>query len=199
MIEMIAAVVMAIATVGLFIVTRQYAKATKRYAETTEKALKVADTPDIKVYLSQSSSGATVYTLDLCIHNIGTGFAYDVEFRGKLLSLQPQFGNIPLDAYSIMLYGISHLAPGKQCRITLYFQYEQKDLPQGTFDIVVSYMSSAGEKLESTFDLDFNKVEEYPQIADPSLHSIASSLRYIYGHLLEMKKERDKQNGQRLR
>ena len=194
MIEIISTVVIAIATGALVFVTRQYAKATERYAETTEKALKAADTPNIRVYLSQSSAGGTVYTLDLCIHNIGTGFAYDVEFSGKLLSFRPQFTNTPLAAYSIMLNGISHFAPGKQCRITLLFQYEQKDLPQGTFDVVVSYKNSAGEKLESPFTLDFKKVEEYPQISDPSLYSIASSLRFIYEHFLDMKKERDNQN-----
>lgn len=194
--EFISTVVITIATVTLVIVTWQYAQATKRYAETTEKALKAADTPNIRMYLSQSSVGSTVYTLDLCIHNIGTGFAYDVEFSGKLLSFQPQHGNIPLAAYSIMLNGISHFAPGKQCRITLLFQYERKNLPQGTFDVVVSYKNSAGEKLESPFTLDFNKVEEYPQIADPSLYSIASCLRFIYGHFLDLKKERDNQNQQ---
>ena len=197
MIEIISTVVITIATVTLVFVTWQYAKATERYAKATEKALKAADTPNIRVYLSQSSVGSTVYTLDLCIHNIGTGFAYDVKFRGKLLTLRPQFGNIPLEVYSILLNGISHFAPGKQCRITLFFQSEQKDLPQGIFDIVVYYMNSAGEKLENTFDIDFNKVEEYPQIADPSLHSIASSLRFIYGHFLDLKKEPDNQNQQR--
>ena len=197
MIEIMATVVIAIATGALVFVTRQYAQATKRYAETTEKALKAADTPNIRAYLSQSSAGGTVYTLDLCIHNIGTGFAYDVKFRGKVHSLRPQFSNIPLAASSIMRNGISHFAPGKQCRITLFFQYEQKDLPQGAFDIVVDYMNSAGEKLESTFDLDFNKVEEYPQISDPSLESIAASLNLIYGHFLDLKKERDNQNQQR--
>ena len=58
-------------------------------------------------------------------------------------------------------------------------------------------MNSAGEKLESPFDLDFNMVEEYPQIADPSLDSIAASLKLIYGHFLDLKKEREKQNQQR--
>ena len=197
MIEIISTVVIAIATGALVFVTRQYAKATERYVETTEKALKAADTPNIRAYLSQRSAYGTVYTLDLCIHNIGTGFAYDVKFRGKVLSLRPPLNNIPLAAYSIMLNGISHFAPGKQCRITLFFQYEQKDLPQGAFDIVVDYMNSAGEKLKSAFNLDFNKVEEYPQIADPSLDSIAASLRFIYGHFLDLKKERDSQNQQR--
>ena len=64
MIEIIATIVIAIATGALVFVTRQYTKATERYAETTEKALKAADTPNVKIYLSQSSTGGTVYTLD---------------------------------------------------------------------------------------------------------------------------------------
>ena len=194
MIEMIAAIVMAIATVGLFIVTRQYAKATERYAETTEKALKAADTPNIRVYLSQSSAGGTVYTLDLCIHNIGTGFAYDVKFTGDFLDFRPQFNNTPLAEYGIMRNGIDYFAPGRQCRITLFFQYTLQDLPKRTFNMVVDYRDSVGERHESKFELDFTKIEDYPQIHDPSLHSIAVSLRFIYGHFVDLKKERDNQN-----
>ena len=193
----IATVIMAIATVTLVIVTRRYAKATERYAEITEKALKAADTPNVKIYLSSSSSGTMVYTLDLCIHNIGTGFAYDVKFTGDFLSFSSQFNNAPLAEYEIMRNGIDFFAPGKQCRIALFFQYEQKDLPQRTFNMVVDYRDSVGERHESEFELDFTKVESYPQVHDPSLYSIASSLKFIYEHFLDMKKERDSQNQQR--
>ena len=193
MIEIIAAVVMALATVTLVIVTWRYAKATKRYAETMEKTLKASDTPDVKVYLSLSSTGSMMYTLDLCIHNIGTGFAYDVKFAGEILSFIPQFRNTPLAEHDIMRNGISYFAPGKQCRITLYFQYQQSDLPKRTFNIDVNYRNSASEELGDNFDLDFNEVESYSQIANPSLDSIALSLKYICEHFLDMKKERDNQ------
>ena len=200
MIEIIATVVIAIATGALVFVTRQYAKATERYVETTEryvetteKALKAADTPEIKVYLSLSSTGSMMYTLDLCIHNIGTGFAYDVKFDGEILSFVPQSNNDPLAEYEIMRNGVNYFAPGKQCRITLFFQYQQSDLPKRTFNITVNYRNSASEELGDNFDLDFNKVESYSQIANPSLDSIALSLKYIYEHFLDMKEERDNQ------
>ena len=197
MIEIISTVVITIATVTLVFVTWQYAKATKRYAETMEKALKAADTPDVKVYLSHNSYAANVYALDLCIHNIGTGFAYNVTFAGDFLSLRPQFDNTSLTERSIIKNGISLFAPGTQSQITLFFQYQQSDLPQRTFNAVVKYWDSAGEEHNGEFLLDFNKVEDYPQIADPSLHSIASSLRFIYGHFLDLNKKRDNQNQQR--
>ena len=199
MIEIISTIVIAIATGALVFVTRQYAKATERYAETTEKALKAADTPNIRVYLSQSSAGGTVYTLDLCIHNIGTGFAYDVKFTGDFLCFSPQFDNAPLAEYGIMRNGIDFFAPGKQCRIMLFLQYKQQDLPQRAFNIVVDYRDSVGERHKSEFELDFTKVETYSQIHDPSLHSIAVSLRFIYEHFLNLKKEPDNQDQQRLR
>ena len=197
MIEIISTIVIAIATGALVFVTRQYAKATERYAETTEKALKAADTPNVKMYLSSRSSSTMVYTLDLCIHNIGTGFAYDVKFTGDFLSFSPQFDNAPLAEYGIMRNGIDFFAPGKQCRIMLFLQYKQQDLPQRTFNIVVDYRDSVGEKHKSEFELDFTKVESYSQIQDPSLDSIASSLRFIYEHFLDMKKERNNPNQQR--
>ena len=189
MIEIISTVVIAIATGALVFVTRQYAKATERYAEITEKALKAADTPDVKVYLSRSSGGGTgLYTLDLCIHNIGTGVAYDVEFTGEFLSFIPQLSTDPLVEYGIIRNGISFFSPGKQCRIVLFFKYQHSDLPQRTFDVVVNYRNSVGEKHDRKFELDFTKAEDYPQIADPSLYNIASTLRFIYEHFVDMKK-----------
>ena len=193
MIEIIATVVIAIATGALVWVTWQYAKATERYVETTEKALKAADTPDIKVYLSLGSTGSMAYTLDLCIHNIGTGFAYNVKFDGELLSFTPPFGNAPLAEHDIMRNGVSYFAPGKQCRITLSFQSQQSHLPKRTFNIAVNYRNSASEELRDNFDINFNKVESHSQIADPSLDSIALSLKFIYEHFLEMEEQRNKQ------
>ena len=46
------------------------------YATLTNRMLKASDMPEVRVFLSQSSWGR-VYTLDLCIQNIGTGFAHD--------------------------------------------------------------------------------------------------------------------------
>ena len=193
MIEILSAVVIALATVTLVIVTWQYAKATKQYAETMEKTLKASDTPDVKVYLSLGTTGRMMYTLDLCIHNIGTGFAYDVNFAGEFLSFTPNFQDSPLGEHDIMRNGINYFAPGKQCRIILFLEYPQSDLPKRTFNIDVNYRNSASEELEDNFDLDFNKVESYSQIANPSLDSIALSLKFIYEHFLDMKKERDNQ------
>ena len=155
MIEIIATVVIAIATGALVFVTWQYAKATERYVETTEKALKAADTPDIKVYLSLGSTGSLESTLDLCIHNIGTGFAYDVKFTGEFLSFILPFGNFPLAEHDIMRNGIRYFAPGKQCRIPLSLQYQQPHLPKRTFNIAVNYRNSASEELGDNFDLNF--------------------------------------------
>ena len=135
--------------------------------------------------------------LELCIHNIGTVFAYDVKFDGNFLSFCPQASNKPLAEYGIMRNGITYFSPGKQCRITLFFVYEQKDLPQRTFDIVVNYRNSVGAPQECKFEIDFTKSEDYSQIHDPSLYKIASTLSFIYKHFLDMKKERDNQNQQR--
>ena len=164
---------------------------THRYVKLTREILKASDTPEVRVFLSQISAGPSVYTLDLCIENIGTGFARDVHFSGDFLSLRQQFSNTPLAEYNDMKNGRSHLGAGKQIRIPLFFAYKQSDLPERTYNAVVDYRDSAGKGHRREFELDFAKVEGYPQIENPSLHSIAQTLRSIYGHLLDQKKERD--------
>ena len=92
-----------------------------------------------------------------------------------------------------MRNGVRYFAPGKQCRIPLSYQDQQSALPKRTFNIVVNYRNSASEELGDNFDLDFNKVESHSQIANPSLDSIALSLKFIYEHFLDMQEELDNQ------
>ena len=123
----------ALATVVLAVITFWYAYLTR-------KILKASDTPDIRVFLSQVGGGSIgMYTLDLCVENIGTGFARDVHFSGDFISLRPQFSKEPLSEYDDIKHGRSHLGSGKQIRIALFFQYQQSDLPERTSNAVVNY------------------------------------------------------------
>ena len=83
----------ALATVVLAVITFWYTYLTR-------KILKASDTPDIRVFLSQVGGGGIgMYTLDLCVENIGTGFARDVHFSGDFIFLRPQFSKEPLSEY----------------------------------------------------------------------------------------------------
>lgn len=136
-----------------------------------------------------------VYSLDLCIQNIGTGFARDVKFVRDFSWLHPHPGE-SLAEYNIIKNRISHLGPGKRCQIVLFWQYNKSDLPERILDVIVTYRDSSNVRYDATFHLDFTRVEGYPQIEDPSIESIARSLQRIDNTLLDMKNQRDSVNGQ---
>ena len=144
-----AGVITAAATVVLAGLTRQYVKL-------TEEIQKESDKPKVMVFLSQIYLSYEITTLELCVQNAGTGFAYDLKFTGDL-SIYPNISHQPLAEYKIIKNGISRLAPGKVYHIPLFWQYEQANLhlPQETLDIVVTYRDAENRKCEETFHLNF--------------------------------------------
>ena len=68
------------------------------------------------------------------------------------------------------------------------------DLPQGTFDVDVTYRDSSDMEHREHFCLDFTKYEGYTQMGDPSFDSIADSLVRIDDTLREMEKKYNNQN-----
>lgn len=171
--------IIAIATVVLVVVTILYLLETRQMRITTQEMLRVSNTPEIQVSLYRIRNWSE-HTLNLSIQNIGTGFAYDVEFDGDILSLQLRY-NRTLADNEIMKNGISYLGPGKRYQIELGFEYKgsELDIPEETRSIDVKYMDSANAPHDKTFPLDFTKAEGYHQIGDPALDSIAESLRRI--------------------
>ena len=170
--------IIAFATLVLVGITLWYVIETMRMRRTTQEMLKVSNTPEIQVSLYRIRSWRE-HTLNLCIQNIGTGFAYDVEFDGDILSIQLRYGTLAEN--EIMKNGISYLGPGKRYQIQLDFKYKEGelDIPEETRSIDVKYMDSAKNKENKSFSLDFAKAEGYHQIGDPALDSIAESLRRI--------------------
>ena len=68
----IATIVTAAATVILAKITREYVRLTQDILQTTNK-------PKVILFLRHSHS-----SISLCVQNIGTGYASDVEFGGDL-------------------------------------------------------------------------------------------------------------------
>ena len=188
------AVITAVATTVLVFITRKYVKATEQYARTADKMLRIANTPEVQVVLTSRSQAYNIWTIDLCVQNIGTGFAYDIKFSGDLLSLHPQRSNEPLSEYPIIKNGISFLGPGKRYQIPIIWKSEKLDIPEGTFDVGVTYKDSAQEELDGKFRINFTQYEGYTQMGDPSIDNIDTSLQRIAQTLWEIKKGPDNQN-----
>ena len=192
----IAIIITAAATVALAVITYFYVKATNRYAKTADIMLKVSDTPKVQVDLTHRFQSHTISTLDLCIQNIGTGFAYDIKFTGNLFSIIPFTSETPLAEYSIIKNGVSFLGPGKRYQIPILWQVKKDDLPKGIFRADVTYRDSANKERKEQYNLEFTKFQGYTQMGDPSIEDMARSLQHI-AHVLADKMERDNQNQQR--
>ena len=183
--------IITIATLVLVCITLWYVIETMRMRRTTQEMLKISNTPDVQVSIVWEYRSKKVSTYDLCIQNIGTGFAYDLKFSGNIISLRIPIFNERLDDYEIIKDGISVLGPGKRYQFPLFWRYDwgELDLPKEIYVVNVSYMDSAQNPKNGTFHLDFTKGGGYPQIDDPSLESIARSLQGIDYNLLEIKKK----------
>lgn len=177
------------ATIVLATITYRYVKATERYVKIANETFRASDTPKVQVSLINQIRSADVSTVDFCVQNIGTGFAYDIKFTGDLSALYPQIRRESLAEYRLIKNGISHLGPGKRYQIPIIWKELKLDPPERTFNVGVTYRDSTRTKHEEAYYLDFNKNEGYTQIGDPSIDSIARSLRSIEKTLREMGKK----------
>lgn len=183
--------IIAIATVVLVVVTLFYLLETRQIRKTSQEMLRVSNTPDIQVSILCEYMSEKLSVYDLCIQNIGTGFAYDVKFSGSFTTVHPHFANDLLGEYDIIKDGISHLGPAKRYQFPIFWEVEgvKLDIPEEIYVVNVSYMDSVQNPKNGTFHLDFTKGGGSSQIDDPSLESIARSLKDIAYNLLEIKKK----------
>ena len=184
----------AVVTLILTGITWRYVCLTGKLVRTSKETLRVSNTPKVQVSLTSHIRSEGIWTVDFCVQNIGTGFAYDIKFSGDLSSLYPQTSEDSLAEYPIIKSGISHLGPGKRYQIPIIWKSLELDLPEATFNVSVTYEDSEGTRHSDKFCLDFTKYEGYTQIGDPSINSIAMSLIRIEKTLREMEKKQNNPN-----
>ena len=201
MIENISTIVIALSafvtagtTIVLAIITYRYVKATERYVKIANETFRASDTPKVQVSLINQMQSTDFWTVDFCVQNIGTGFAYDIKFIGDLPALHPQLSRQALAEYPIIKNGISHLGPGKRYQIPIIWKDLKLNPPERTFNVGVTYRDSTGTRHKEAYCLDFTKNEGYTQIGDPAIDSIASSLARIEKTLREMGKKQNDPN-----
>ena len=184
--------IIAIATLVLAGITLWYVIETMKMRKITHEMLRFSNTPDVRVCLGNINGVGEIYTIDLCIQNIGTGFAYDLKFTGDFHRIHPVTSKTSLAEYDTIKDGISYLGPGKFIPILLYINYEKSNLPDPPINGKVNYRDSANTEYDARFCLDFEKLEGYPQLENQSLDNIAFYLRGIDDTLRDMQ-EKNKQ------
>ena len=174
---------MVIVTLILVVITGVYVWLTWKMVKINQETLKISNTPEVRVFLTKSPQRSKLVTIDLCVQNIGTGFAFYIEFSGNFGSFQRGFTDDTLADLDIIKNGIHFLGPGKRYQIPIYYDFKPEDLPDNILTANVTYEDPTKESHSKTYPLNFKHVESYPQIGDLSFDSITYSLQSIDDHL----------------
>ena len=161
--------IIAVATVVLVGLTGYYAYLTRRQ-------LKVFDTPEIVISLRPHE--AHVNLVMLCLENIGTGAAHNLQFVTNPSSI-PGLDR-PLEKVSFLRSGISYFEPGRKIEqfiVSVIGKFDQ--LKQTPLKITVTYADSLDHKHERVFDLDFGENEGFSQIGSPPLYEMAKNIKKV--------------------
>lgn len=154
------------ATIVLGFITWRYVHLTKRLLKAT------TNTPRIAIYLSQNYEHAIM----MCVENIGTGPAYDVNFPN--IPSFPTYPSRSLKDVGFLNGGINYLPPGHKKKSYLSSANELAELMDTTLRICVIYKDSEKkEKLRECFYLDFGEFMYTPTNRSP-LNDIANTLKH---------------------
>ena len=148
------------------------------YTYLTWQLLKANDTPEISVSLRPHK--AHIHCVMLCIENIGTGAARDIQFQTDL-SFKPD-GERPLREVGFLKNGIDYLGPQEKIEHFLVSVIGKLDkLKEKPLEISVTYTSSVKLKRrhERTFRLDFGEDEGLATVGRSPLFEIAKATKEI--------------------
>ena len=183
---------MALSTVALAVITFWYAKI-------TNKILRIANTPEVAIFLYPNEKHIThIY---LCIQNVGTGVASDVRFEGDFsftAPMEPPWD--PLSEDSIIKNGIDYLPPGKKFEIFMFMTASISYISEQSLDITVRYKDLADTEYEKNFVLEYSKWEGFGRhfVERQPINEIADTLKdfeqELRGYLRTLRKRKIKAN-----
>lgn len=159
--------IIAIATVVLVGITGYYAYLTWRL-------LKANNTPEIVISLRLHE--VHVNLVLLCIENIGTGAARDLQFTINPPSI-PNL-DIPFEKIGYLQNGIAYFEQGRKIEQFIVSVTNKLDeLKQTPFEVAITYRDSVNHKHERAFHLDFGENEGMAHIDRPPLFEIAKATK----------------------
>ena len=161
-ITIITAIISTGTTVFLAYITWRYVRLTREYVGLTNEILKATNKPEVILFLHDN--GAVIY---LCIENIGTGYASDIEFTGDL-SFRPTFPRAqPLKETEPFKSGINYLGSEYKISVEICESNEIRKLPQQSFNIIVTYKDSTGAAYRKNFPFEVGSWESARQFIIP--------------------------------
>ena len=191
MTEIITTIVMAasaFATAGATIIL---VVITKRYVQLTQGILKATNKPKVILFLRHSR-----YSISLCVQNIGTGYASDVEFKGNLSFKPPnQHNENPEEDKTLkdlepFKTGINYLGSGQKIDTFLCDTGGIQNLQNRSFKILVSYKDSAEETFDQSFSFDIGNWENTSQFITPYTDDVAGAIERVANSIENMRLRR---------
>ena len=131
---------------------------TWRYVRLTDSLLKATYKPEIVVYphlYRKPNTSITVYGVDICVENVGSGVARQVVFGGDVCYKIGKYSR--LNSADFIRNGIDTLAPGqkKEHNLTLLTGLGNEEQLEPAV-MTVTYKDSMNGDHDGEFTLDFN-------------------------------------------
>ena len=184
MTENISTIVVAISALATAGATIVLVFITNRYVRLTQGILKATNKPQVILFLRYSRS-----SISLCVQNIGTGYASDVEFNGNL-SFKPtrQRNENPEEDKALkdiepFKRGINYLGAGHKIDTFLCHTNQIRNLQNRSFKILVSYKDSANKPFNDHYDFDIGNWENTSQFTSPDTDDIASAIERVASNI----------------
>ena len=147
------------------------------------RILKANNTPEIAISLRPHE--AHIHCVMLCIENIGTAEARNVQFQTDF-SFKPD-GERALEDVSFLRNGIDYLGPGqKKEHFLVSVIGKLDDLKKTPLEIGVTYRDSVKRTYQRAFHLDFGENDGYARIGKPPLFEIAEATQGIKRNLYHL-------------
>ncbi len=148
------------------------------YTYLTWRLLKANNTPEIAISLRCHE--AHVSLVMLCVENIGTGAAQNLQFITKPASIPCL--DIPFEKIGFLKGGIAYFEPGRKIEQFLVNVIDKYDeLKQIPLEITVKYKDAVDHEHARTFHLDFSENEGFSHIGRPPLFEIAEATKKLQG------------------
>ena len=183
-ITIITAIISTGTAIFLAVITWRYVRLTREYVRLTQEILKATNKPQVILFLRYSRS-----SISLCVQNIGTGYASDVEFNGNL-SFKPtrQRNENPEEDKALkdiepFKRGINYLGAGHKINTFLCHTNQIRNLQNRSFKILVSYKDSANKPFNDHYDFDIGNWENTSQFTSPDTDDIASAIERVASNI----------------
>ena len=154
MVDIASSIITTIATVGLAVITWYYARLTKHL-------VKVPNTPEIAIDMEPDETYNNYdHGAYLCVENVGTGSAYNVQFQTDLSFICniSSSGETTLETVGFIKNGINYLAPGKKRRTWIELTGRFEELKSTPLEIAFSYEDLEKEIISRCRRIDFGEL-----------------------------------------